>query len=335
MSLLLLILACSSAEDGGPAGQDSGDGGAAPCDLLVLTASPLEGELDVDLGRRVAFTLEGADPSAAIRLRSGGQEIPGRSWREAEDSVVWFEADGALPAASDLVATLEYCAGEAATHFRTMALGPAVSSLEGSAYLVDFGAAQWVSPPNLGTMLGVVLSTQLVVGVGATDAGELQWVAGASEDGKSQNTCKPTTALPVADFSMNPWFQVGPADLSMVVREQALDLRGFKLAGEFSADGGLLAHGVVAVEADMRQVLPVLVDLIQMEDAGAFCEKIGGFGISCTECSDGSGPYCVDLYAEDLGARALAAPLQEIAQADCHPDCPASWKNPACDTSGF
>lgn len=340
---LSLLLGCGGdGKDGsgevGTDSVDSGDSGGPPCATSVIGHSPDDGATGIDLGGRVSFTLSEADTTATITVTAGtgtasGAEVVGSSWLDATGTTAWFEAAGPLQADTDHTATVHTCAGDAEVGFHTRTVGAPVADLLGTAYLVDIAGAEWINPPNFGSMLGIVLDPKLLIGVAETSGGTLSWIGAPSLDGLTQNRCKATTAFPPADFVQNPYFQIGPADPTITLAGLPIDLHRFKLSGEFTPAG--IEGGVVTVGIDVRQVIPALGDLLPVKDVDGFCEKIGGFGITCLPCPDGTGSYCVDLYAEALAATPVAASVDVIAQSDCDPGCEASWTNPECDTSAF
>ena len=321
--------------DGGSTDGGSGDGGSGLCDAVVTGSAPEEGDNDVRLDSRISFDLSEADPSASITLASlAGSSVAGSTWTADDDHSVWFEASGPLQGATDYVATLDWCGGSETVSFRTQDPGAPVKGLEGRAYNVDLAGATWVEPAGVGDLISGSLTEDLLLQVADVTETTIE-MFGALGTGGEQDTCQPTIDFPVADFSENPFFQLGPSDVSFDFAGTLIALNNVKLTGSFNSDGAAIEGGAMSAELDVRNMADLIGDLLGTTDPDDICGLLVFVGAECADCAGDGAPYCLSVRVEDLDAPEIADSLDEITMADCHPDCAASWDNPHCDTSGW
>ena len=327
-------------DGGGDGGTDGGgdggtDGGTEDCGVGLDDSEPGDGDIGVSLGATVVFFLDDGDPTASVTLETAaGVSVAGSTWLATDDTEAWFQPEGPLSSNTDYVATLDWCGGTDSISFTTLDPGTPVDDLEGNTYLLDLASASWTEPEGAGDLISGFLDLELLVGVTAV-TGESIKMVGAVGDGGEQDYCTPTIDFPSADFSENPYFQVGPTDVVFDAGGYSVGLSGFGMAGSFTDDGDAIEEGVVQAELDIRVLAPALGDALGTEDPDELCLYMGFLGIDCESCSGDGEPYCAPLTVEEIDGERLADSLEEITQENCHPMCADSWSNPDCDTSGF
>jgi len=312
------------------------DGGGTECPVGLVSSSPADGDTGVDLGVTVKFTLDDADPTASVTLASvDGSSVAGSFGLSSDDTEVWFQADSPLAATTDYVATLDWCGGNDTVLFTTTDPGDPVDSLVGNAYNIDLAGATWVKPAGVGGLLSGYLTAELMLSVSDLTTDTITMFGALGDGTGSQDTCLPTIDFPTADFTANPFFQLGPSDVMLDIGGYSVTMNDFRMSGSFSADASQIEGGTVDAELDARDLVVIFESVLGTSDPDALCGLLSSFGASCEVCSSDSQPYCIAVALEDVQGDLLRFGLDAIDQADCHPDCAASWGNPDCDTSSF
>ena len=191
---------------------------------------------------------------------------------------------------------------------------------------MDLASATFIEPAGIGGVIGSFLSDPIAMTPVMTD-GSLSMIGAlvsADEDQPVQDLCNQTLGLDATIWE-DPYFQVGPADLSFEVEGIQVNVAGLEITGTFRSDysgfGGATFRGGLDTRA-----LDTLVDESGTE--GAACDLIGSFGISCQACPDGSGDFCIDLHAVDIeGAHNASLTVVPRSADDIAAD-------PSCGTDG-
>jgi hypothetical protein len=181
---------------------------------------------------------------------------------------------------------------------------PLTVDVTGWVYAADAGAATWVQPAGLGSLLAALATgTQVLIGplaVGPTDA-TLRLALGSHD---AQSPCNQT-----ADLS-GPWtdpsFATAAPTLVLTVAEVDVTLTDVAFAGTFFPDGTSIGQGTLSGTIDTRTLGPAFGVGSAPE---AVCDLAASFGGTCLACADGE-PYCLDVEVDDLSA--LVVPDGEI-----------------------
>jgi hypothetical protein len=126
-----------------------------------------------------------------------------------------------------------------------------------------------------------------------TDTLDLRLASGELDQ---QDLCSPTTELLAVDFTSNPYVTVESQALSLWMGGLEIIVEEARLTGRFQSDSeavtGVGLSGVIdtAPLGDLFGIGP---------DPAAVCSLVATFGVSCLECPDGSGPYCISVVVED------------------------------------
>jgi hypothetical protein len=307
---------------------DTDTDGSGDCAASVDSTWPEDGATGVAFGEQVIFYLSEGDPTAAITVAG----VAGSSSLNGDEDVVTFTPDSPLSGGTTFVATLTYCGGVEVISFTTEDLGDPTDpdDLPGTTWSLDLSTGTISEPAGLETVLGVfgfTLEYSLLIGVEAVTEDEIDLIGALPDStGAAQDYCALTVDFPTADFSLNPYFQVGPEDLSVDIAGYAVDVQDVYLSGTISSD----ASEVTDVEfAGLLDITPIAEAVGY--DASSLCSLMGSFGISCEDCGDGN-ETCLGLVISEMSATELGGvELEGIDQEDCHEMCSASASNPDCE----
>lgn len=331
----LAVVACGGGDDSG----SPTTGTTAACDVEVRETFPATGATTWYHRGTLEFTLSKADPDGnpTVMLMDGaGTMVQGTTSYNDSGTKVFFTPSAPLTPGGSYSATLSYCRGDVEIPFTCSSVGEPLSggpeSLIGSVYGIDLANGRVVIPEGVGDVLTQYIDFLILAGVNNANATslEIQGALADEADPTHQDYCEPSIAFPTADFSEAPYFIIGPQNTQLEVAGFSVSIDALKVAGTFASDGSQFAGGELS---GLINTIP-LVDLLfpGSTDPNAVCSFIAGFGVSCIDCSDGSGPYCLELLAVDLVAERVsgAPPVEIIEQEDCHQNCAASSKNPYC-----
>ena len=169
----------------------------------------------------------------------------------------------------------------------------------GRTYQFSFADATIEEPPGVGGLLGGYIEQDLLVEV--TDVADplIDFMGGLSEAGSSppeQDLCAATADLADGDLSANPYFVVGPTELTMEASGVAITLFELEVSGVFVDDGDAIEDGEITGLIDTRPL-----DSLVGGGEGAVCDLVGSFGASCEDCPDGD-TFCLRMKAVDIEA---------------------------------
>ena len=182
-------------------------------------------------------------------------------------------------------------------------VGASEEEIEGNDYHVDLTSANFTEPPGVGGIIGQYLGeVHLAFHVTSLDGG-----SGAAEvystlvspdgDVYIQDLCMATH-----DLSEDALW--APPYLDMTFNEWVIAIEG----NECTVDGMLTSFAMVdagealgagTLEGELNTLC--LDDMIDPgADPGAACDLLASLGISCIECGDGSGPFCLYIAADHI-----------------------------------
>jgi hypothetical protein len=326
--------------DSGSGDGGSGDGGGEePCEVDFTGSTPGDGDTDVFYRDDLSFELSDADASATVAVLSdAGVEAAGTTWWDDDGLVLSFTPTDGLSPDTDYTATLSWCGGTEEVEFTTSALGTPVEepeALVGRVYSLDLANARWVEPEGVGDYISGMLTTALLVSVEEVGA-DLRFMGAMSTEGtEEQDVCLPTTDFPDADFAHDPYFQIGPQDLTLALGGYEAFIRDFELSGVFTADGDEIARGQIVGQIDIRDIADALAGTLGTSDPDTICGYLVFLGAACETCDSDGSETCLDVHIDQIDAPAVDGAMESIAQQDCHEDCEASYSNADCDTSGW
>lgn len=334
MVLLAWVLGTLVGCGGDKAGDDTGGGQEETCEVQISETVPSGGASDFYYRGTIEVYFTAADSEGSVTLMdSAGTEVAGAtSWSE-DGTVLYFTPSTPLSPSTDYTLMIDYCGGNPEVAFRTSEVGGEadVNSLVGKAYEIDLGSARFVEPAGIGAILGEVLSQSILVGVLSADESSIQMVGAISDDEATtvqQDMCTESIAFPAADFSENPFFAIGPQDTTISIAGYSATIKDLEVSGAFGPDLSYFSGGVLGGEVDSTE-LDDIADLqgytgCDGTDDACLCDFIAGTGFAtCSECSDGSGPYCLVLLADQIVAYEIEGSVVELSAEDVA-------ANPAC-----
>lgn len=324
--LALSFLACTD-KGGDTAGDDTSDPG---CEVTAEFVSPTSGQADFYYRGFVEVALSDPDPSATVAIDG----VDGTTELSDDQETVRFYPSADLASSTSYTATASWCDGEGtgSISFSTSELGTAAdaASLVGNTYSLDLASGRIIIPEGVGTILESYLDYTLYMGVAAADDSEITFLgATANEDDPSlQDYCTPTLDFPAADFTGNPFFQIGPETTTLEVAGFSIEIQDLNVSGALAPAGDWIGGATLSGSIDTRP----LGELLDSTEDGAICELVQGFGVECEPCSDGL-EYCLSIYVVDLTADQVdGLELEAIAEEDCHELCEDNSKE--CDLGG-
>lgn len=317
---------------------DSGD-----CGVVLEESTPYADQSDFPSDASLEFRLSGPDPQMEPTVRlidSQGTDIAGETTWSQDRQFIFFEPSGPLDDYTDYTATLSFCGGSETIPFRTD-LYERTADLEGRTWVVDLESLTLAEGNGFDDLLDrshYAFSNLLVTVLGTTNS-NIEMLAAPTaidawcldEQGEAdlasclQHPCLPTTLFDEGnDFSADPIFEVGPADVHLDVEGYSFVLRSLTLSGIFARDGSSFWEAELSVVLDTRD-LPVVGD----DEEGTppeeeYCELVESFGNPCEACDSDGEPYCVDIRSDPFEAPEVEAmALEELAEDDIDEDCGA------------
>ena len=319
----LVLTAC----DGGDGDTDDTDTPTPSCEITVSNAIPSDGETAFYYRGALSWEFSEVDDSASVTLAdAGGADVAG-SGEWIGDIYIWTPSAPLAPSTS-YTATLTTCDGDNSieTGFTTSAVGASVNDgdVQDSAYALDLASGNFVDPPGVGALLQSQLDVDILIGVTNAAGADLQLVGAIGEDGANppaQDLCTESIDFPAADFSENPYFEVGPQTTTLDVQGLSVTIDDLFVSGAFSPDGGEVVGAVLAGSIDTRPLAGLVGDDAPPE---AVCDLAVTFGIACQACTDGSGDFCLSLLVTDIAAAEIAGATvvqRDQATIDADPAC--------------
>lgn len=311
LALAALAVACSGDKESAADTQPTG------CTVTIDKTIPTTGASDFYYRSALEFTLSEADSSFTV---SGS--IAGTQSVSEDGKTVYFTPNEPLAPSTDYTVDLSWCGGEStdSVSFRTSDLGTSMSDsniLAGKGYSLDLASARIVEPPNVGSVLGSVLTTPILIGVTNVSADKIRMIGAVAKEGTTdQDFCNPSIDFPEADFSKAPFFEIGPEDTTITVSGAAIKIGQLQVGGTFAADGSYFGGGTLSGSIDARDIASAIPDL---GDAQTLCDLIAGFGAACETCPDGQ-TFCLSLVADQITATEISKGLVEVSAQDC-PGC--------------
>lgn len=224
----------------------------------------------------VTVTLTEEDGSASLdSVTPGNVEVRGRD-------VIWTPAASLTPG-DTLSLTLTTCDGEEEERLRfTVEQGDPIggaSPLTGKGWKIELA--------GLLAALGQD-ELKLTATGGSRDELDLAFVG------------SPCLPLPTADFSDDPYFEIGPDDAAIPIDNYDVGITDFRLSGSF-ADGGDRMVGVrMSYTMDLRLVSMAVPEF----SAADLCDFVKTFDYTCVACRD-TERFCVEMSDENLSGEPL------------------------------
>ena len=326
-TLLLALLALPTFTACSGKGDDTAgtNGVGSSCSLSVVSSDPADGATDVS-ATSVSFTLSGDATGAQISMTDAdGATVNGEN--AVSGDTVTFTPTPPFAGGTQYSASVWYCSDtdepqNEGISFTTVA-GTPPPNLTGKSYTVNIAGATWQQPAGVGSLIGGMITADLLVGVVNDSGGSLELIGATTTDiGAGQNYCSPSIPFPVADFSASPTFSAGPADVIFAVSGYTVPINGLQISGTFASDGSNFTGGQVAGQVDVRDLADIVGSLLGTTDPPTICGLLSGFGATCVTCSSDGEELCIDVLITDITATERPSESVEcVDETDCHPMC--------------
>jgi len=322
------VVACNKDKT---SGDDTGTP-AETCEVQISETVPSGGDSSFYYRGSIEVTFTATESEGEVELTdSSGNAVSGESSWDDTGTVLYFTPDDPLSPSTDYKLVIHYCGGDPEVDFRTSEVGTAAdtTSMVGKAYTIDLSSARFIEPEGIGSVLGSVLTQSILVGVTAADSSTIQMVGAISTEGTTeQDPCTPSIDFPEADFTGNPYFEIGPQDTTISVAGYTATIGDLYISGAFAPDASYFAGGELGGVVDTTTLddIPDLADLAGCDgtDDNCLCDFIAGTGFAaCSDCPDGSGPYCLTLLADQIVATEIDGSVEVITEDDvaANPTC--------------
>lgn len=269
------------------------------CTNVILDQFPADGDADVYYRTDVRFTLTAEDPGASITItETGGAEVAGST--SVMGTVVSWTPSAPLSPTTSYDATLSYECGDATVSWTTSDVGnPTEIDLVGSTFSLDLTSGEFVEPPGVGDLLASQLGdVEVLVGVESVDGATIQMLGALGAGGGAQDLCTESLPFPPATYD-DPYFSLETPVLPLDIEGFQIDVENLTLSGAFAPDGSRIQGAVLKGDIDTRP----LVELVSPGGGDdAVCTLVSTFGVSCIDCSDGSGAFCLSLWVDSIEA---------------------------------
>ncbi len=317
--LSLLITACTGEDKAGETGDTAG---TDSCDVTIKSTLPAANAVDANYRAAIEFNLSAADPTAMA-----SSSVAGTTTLVDDGETVIYTPNAPLEPSTAYTVTLDYCGGTADLMFTTSSDGTPLTDVQvlvDRTYALDLAGARILEPAGVGTVLTSYLTQDILVGVKTVDATSIQMIGAIGVEGSSppeQNYCDPSIPFPSADFSAQPYFQIGPQTTTLAVAGYEIEIGNLEITGTFAADASYFAGGTLSGTIDTRPLAPLLGEDGEDSDEGAICDLAVSFGATCTACPADGEPFCLTLVADQIVAEEVAGEtLVIVTDSDC-PDC--------------
>ncbi len=273
------------------------------CGDVVTATWPEDGRQNVYYRTDIEYVMSSIVGDEVLVVREAGGEIPG-TMSYAADRIT-FQPDAPLAPNTAYTVALESCP-PSATAWLTSSAGAPVDSanLVGTNYVVNIDSGRWIEPAGAGALLGGNLTVDILIGVSDATPTTLSVLGGVTEElSANQDLCSETVAFPDASFASNPYFEIGPQDITIGILGSNLDIDDLHLSGAFRTDFSGIEGATMEGQMDTRGLVELLAPG-QGDDA--VCVILNTFGVACVTCNAG-GDFCVDVVVEDLAVPATAS----------------------------
>lgn len=313
----LSVLAACSKDDS----TDDTDIGTDECTVNVVSTFPENGKEGYYRGT-VEVNFSGEDPTATMTVSSASGEVAGTSeWRNTKTLV--FTPSAPLDPSTPYTVDIHFCGGDPQTTFTTSDVGAPVDSatLPGKVYSLDLSSGRVVHPEGVGDLLATYLTQQVLVSVDTVSNDKIKMIGAVAVEGSdplAQDPCSRTIDFPEADFTENPYFEVGPKDTTLQISDYSVDVTNLFVSGSFSPDLSEIEGAVLSGSIDTRPLVPAFDP--EGEDS-AICDIAVSVGVSCEECGgENPGAYCLSVYIDSIQATlqpdTVVTPITEL-PAEC------------------
>lgn len=278
------------------------------CDATLLSSLPADGEDVIGTNAKVILSVSGHVTADGATLVT---EPAAPYAAELSDGQVVFSPTDALEPGTQYSWTATLCGATAATGtFTTRTAGDTVpaDALPNRTFGIDLSSATWVEPEGGGELFSQLFGGILLIGVQSADGTTLDTMGAVGEDldgFRQQDPCYETVDFEPADFTRNPYVEIGPAEFPLEVQGQPVTLHDLHFFGAFDVDGAALSDGSLRAQGDLR-------DIAAGSAYRQYCTLLQSYGLSCTACVSDGTEACVNLAVEDITGEVIAGLVIQV-----------------------
>ena len=316
-----------------------------PCEMSIMRVEPTHETIGHYFRDPIQVIFMGVDETATLTVKDpDGNEVLGEILMEETVMAVDLESSNpddleawprtvlhfvpeSLNSNTQYSLNVSYCQQSQTETFlfTTSEYGtPILNSIENKTFPMTIQEGTWIKPTGIAPILSALVQNSMLFGVLEEREDELDVRLAVSVDNSlNQDYCFPTITDELPTFTYkNPSFEMGPANVGVVISGFFITIDNFYISGAISPDGGSWGHGIMKGIFDARD-LELALELNLSE----ICSVVESFGSPCIPCQDGY-PLCIDMEVHDLGGSLISDPLECVQYVNCHPQC----SNNGCQT---
>lgn len=281
---------------------------------------PGDGAAGVYYRTAFSWSFTAVDDSASVALTGPDGPVTG-SGEFVGNTFVW-EADEPLAPSTTYDLTLSFCDGEQnpTSQFTTSDVGASTDAalLADKSFVLDLQdpGVNFIEPPGVGGLLQSQLAgVNVLVGVVSADATNIQMRGAIANDANPpvQEECTESIPFPSANFTENPYFEIGPETTTITVADVSVQIQDLKISGAFNQGATEISGAVLEGNVDTR---PLVDSLAPGAGDSGVCDLVGQFGVNCVDCGGGE-VFCLSLKVNNINAAELPGTVvAEVTPAD-------------------
>ncbi|MBT3224673.1 MAG: hypothetical protein HN348_36870, partial [Proteobacteria bacterium] len=184
-------------------------------------------------------------------------------------------------------------------------------------FLVDFGQGTIVEPPII-SLVPIKIDTKFLVGTTDPADTAISMIAAIADEATTppqQDVCVPSVDLDPTNYGNAPYFDAEIDQMEMYVSGIEVKVMAGQMVGTFNQPN---YDGISDLEMEGEVDTRPLVNYVSPGGPPeAVCDLLASLGVSCLDCPDGSGFYCVHVRIESLTGHGVPGPdVIEVSQAD-------------------
>ena len=285
------------------------------CSAILTNALPVEAEDVIGTNAEVILEFEGQ----MIGISGASLTTDPPVDYVDEDRVV-LQPSELLEEETEYSWVADLCGEEVASGtFTTRTEGEALETPEAlvdRSFSLDMVDATWLEPSGSGgDLVAQYFGGLFLIGVQDVSETELDTIFAVGEDMGGgmvqQDPCYKTEDFEPADFTRNPYFELGPRRMPLEVQGQSMMLDAVQIFGALVDDGTDLADAELRADADLRQM---------GQDWETYCDLGVLVGITCTACEADGEESCVRIHVADIQGQVQGGlVIQEVTdpEAEC------------------
>jgi hypothetical protein len=275
------------------------------CDITIAGTIPNDGAGAWFYRSPAVVTFSEENPTVAFSVvDSSGSDVPvSFEWDDVRLNASVLPDSGSWNPSENYTLTIDLCGNMPSIAFSTSEIGTPLeedsSNLIGNTYFIDLSSAEYSEPPGVGTLLSLYLDMPLLLGVSSVESSVIDFEAYLGYRDDVSPDWMPIDMDPWmfsgADFSSQPFFSAYTEMLTIPYGSADIPVHGFAIEGTFASDASSIQKATFTGLGDTSQMGPLMGF---GNDPEAVCSLLGQYGISCLDCPDGAGVYCVRLTGD-------------------------------------